>query len=445
MYRSLKTAIVSKTLCIKEIPKLCKSMTCTPVIQQAFSWSVKRQAGKERNFIRSLCWAVWLDAFWVMAAHLGYYACLTARTIILESLITGTDRLTSAVLLFVATCVGEAVFTCYMNHLCSAFSERFQVLMQGAVFARMLRHSPSARKANPPGYVMSVFSVDCTTLSFAVTLIPMPAAGLVVMPVIFYMLVRRIGIEAALACVLWLLLTTAALGFFLARLRTVERVSLKKRDERLKRMLELLNSIRTVKMYAWERDHAKVLEALRADELRCVLKVDVISGVLEVFTGAAGSLLTIIMYATLWLMQPGRILSASESFSSVYLLSLIEAFLNSLPLLMIMTNRMSFAVSRVLRLCCAEESGLDEKQAPEKIQAALPPGGRPLESMMWESAVAWRLWQPFSEAGFSGANVGFSFVRLVLAAGFIRILLPVRSNLAVGLGFLFEDLDLLLP
>ncbi|XP_075730650.1 ATP-binding cassette sub-family C member 3-like [Rhipicephalus microplus] len=237
------------------------------------------------------------------------------------------------------------------------------------VLLQMLRHSPSARKANPPGYVMSVFSVDCTTLSFAVTLIPMPAAGLVVMPVIFYMLVRRIGIEAALACVLWLLLTTAALGFFLARLRTVERVSLKKRDERLKRMLELLNSIRTVKMYAWERDHAKVLEALRADELCCVLKVDVISGVLEAFTGAAGSLLTIIMYATLWLMQPGRILSASESFSSVYLLSLIEAFLNSLPLLMIMTNRMSFAVSRVLRLCCAEESGLDEKQAPEKIQA----------------------------------------------------------------------------
>ncbi|KAL1429322.1 hypothetical protein MTO96_016370 [Rhipicephalus appendiculatus] len=275
-----------------------------------------------------------------MVAHLGYYACLTARTIILESLIAGTESLSSAVLLFVATCVGEAVFTCYMNHLCSAFSERFQVLMQGAVFARMLRHSPSARKANPPGYVMSVFGVDCTTLSFAVTLIPMPAAGLVVMPVIFYMLVRRVGIEAAMACVVWLLLTTAALGFFLARLRAVERVSLKKRDERLKRMLELLNSIRTVKMYAWERNHAKVLEALRADELRCVLKVDIISGVLEAFTGAAGSLLTIIMYATLWLMQPSRMLSASESFSSVYLLSLVEAFLNSLPLLMIMTNRL---------------------------------------------------------------------------------------------------------
>ncbi|XP_075526534.1 ATP-binding cassette sub-family C member 3-like [Dermacentor variabilis] len=186
---------------------------------------------------------------------------------------------------------------------------------------------------------MSVFSVDCTTLSFGVTLIPMPAAGLLVMPLIFYMLVRRVGIEAAMACAVWLLLTTAALGFLLARLRAVERVSLQKRDERLKHLLELLNSIRTVKMYAWERNHAKVLHALRSEELSCVLKVDIISGVLEAFTGAAGSLLTIIMYATLWLLQPARTLSASESFSSVYLLSLVEAFLNSLPLLMIMTNR----------------------------------------------------------------------------------------------------------
>ncbi|KAH6923057.1 hypothetical protein HPB50_021387 [Hyalomma asiaticum] len=318
VYLCLKTLIVSRKVNIDEIPKLSKSMICTPAIWRAFTWSAKRRPPeKQGNVIHSVCWAVCLDAFWVMIAHLGYYACLTSRTLVLESLIAGTGSLSSMVLLFVATCVGEATFTCYMNHLCSAFSERFQVLMQGAVFARVLRHSPSARKANPPGYVMSVFGVDCTTLSFAVTLIPMPAAGLVVMPVIFYMLVKRVGIEAALACAIWVLLTTAALGFFLARLRAVERVSLKKRDERLKRMLELLNSIRTVKMYAWECNHAKVLEALRADELRCVLKVDIISGVLEAFTGAAGSL-------------------------------------------------MSFALSRVVRLCSADENGWEEEEIPVK-------------------------------------------------------------------------------
>ncbi|XP_070397445.1 multidrug resistance-associated protein 1-like isoform X3 [Dermacentor albipictus] len=365
MYRSLRTLIISKTVDLSEIPKLGKSMICTPAIKEAYRWSVKGgRTKKESSSIHSVFWAVWLDAFWVLMTHLGYYACLTARSIVLESLIAGTGSLSSMALLFVATCVGEASLTCCMNHLCSAFSERFQVLMQGAVFARMLRHSATARRFNPPGYIMSVFSVDCTTLSFGVTLIPMPAAGLLVMPLIFYMLVRRVGIEAAMACAVWLLLTTAALGFLLAKLRAVERVSLQKRDERLKHVLELLNSIRTVKMYAWERNHAKVLQALRSEELRCVLKVDIISGVLEAFTGAAGSLLTIIMYGTLWLLQPTRMLSASASFSSVYLLSLVEAFLNSLPLLMIMTNRMSFAMSRVVKLCCAEESGCEEEAMP---------------------------------------------------------------------------------
>ncbi|XP_070397448.1 uncharacterized protein [Dermacentor albipictus] len=279
MYRSLRTLIISKTVDLSEIPKLGKSMICTPAIKEAYRWSVKGgRTKKESSSIHSVFWAVWLDAFWVLMTHLGYYACLTARSIVLESLIAGTGSLSSMALLFVATCVGEASLTCCMNHLCSAFSERFQVLMQGAVFAR--------------------------------------------------------------------------------------RVSLQKRDERLKHVLELLNSIRTVKMYAWERNHAKVLQALRSEELRCVLKVDIISGVLEAFTGAAGSLLTIIMYGTLWLLQPTRMLSASASFSSVYLLSLVEAFLNSLPLLMIMTNRMSFAMSRVVKLCCAEESGCEEEAMP---------------------------------------------------------------------------------
>ncbi|XP_077497103.1 multidrug resistance-associated protein 1-like isoform X2 [Amblyomma americanum] len=372
MYRSLKTIIVSKAADIKQFPKVSKRMLCAPATKEAFDWPVEgRRAERASHFTRSVFRLVWVDAFWVIMTHLGYYACLTARTLLLESLIAGTGHLSSTVVLFVATCVGEAALTCYMNHLCSAFSERFQVLMQGVVFARMLRHSATARQANPPAYVMSVFGVDCTTLSFGVTLIPMPAAGIFVLPLVFYMLFRRVGLEASLACAAWLLLTMVALCFALARLRTIERTSLKQRDERLRRMLELLNSIRTLKMYAWERGHARTLGLLRGQELRCVLQVDVICGVLEALTGAASSLLTIIMYGTLWILDSAQVLSASASFSSVYLLSLIEAFLNSLPLLMIMANRMTFAMSRVMKLCCAEEMEWDEPDtAPEKNREA---------------------------------------------------------------------------
>ncbi|XP_075526259.1 uncharacterized protein LOC142557967 [Dermacentor variabilis] len=85
MYRSLRTLIISKTVDLSEIPKLSKSMICTPAIKEAYRWSVKGgRTKKESSFIHSVFSAVWLDAFWVVITHLGYYACLTARSVVLE-------------------------------------------------------------------------------------------------------------------------------------------------------------------------------------------------------------------------------------------------------------------------------------------------------------------------------------------------------------------------
>ncbi|KAH6921703.1 hypothetical protein HPB50_004172 [Hyalomma asiaticum] len=63
------------------------------------------------------------------------------------------------------------------------------------------------------------------------------------------------------------------------------------------------------------------------------------------------------MYIALALLEPTRLLSASEAFSCVYLLSLIEAFCTTLDTGMKSMNETNVALGRIVALCTAEEAG----------------------------------------------------------------------------------------
>ncbi|KAH8029711.1 hypothetical protein HPB51_003068 [Rhipicephalus microplus] len=117
--------------------------------------------------------------------------------------------------------------------------------------------------------------------------------------------------------------------------------------------------------------------------------------------------LTLIMYSTLALLDPKRLLTASEAFSSAYLLSLIENFCASLTLAMRAMNGTNLSLGRVVALCTAEVSSADfgigvdssvqeaKSRRPgaarthftqshtnfhEKLAAAFPAGARPVDA-----------------------------------------------------------------
>ncbi|XP_049276143.1 ATP-binding cassette sub-family C member 2 [Rhipicephalus sanguineus] len=135
---------------------------------------------------------------------------------------------------------------------------------------------------------------------------------------------------------------------------------MKLRDDRLKSMLDLLSSIRTVKMYAWEQSHLDSLKRLRERELKHVLKVNIINGTVDAIYSALSSVMIIVMYGSLALLDPTRLLTASEAFTCIYLLSIIEGFCAVLTIAMRTINATGISLTRAVKLCTAEEATDDQ-------------------------------------------------------------------------------------
>ncbi|KAG0414978.1 hypothetical protein HPB47_007859 [Ixodes persulcatus] len=171
----------------------------------------------------------------------------------------------------------------------------------------MTRLSPSSRAQYPAGQIVSILGVDCMQLSFSITMFPLPVIGVVCSPLIFYMLSARVGVWPAVSV-------------------------MKGRDDRLKRVADLLSSIRLVKMYAWEDAYMNSVKDLREKEMVPIFQVNLLDGFIDSLYSASTSVLTIILFGTLAALDPTRILTPALSFSCIYILSLTDMVTNSASL-----------------------------------------------------------------------------------------------------------------
>lgn len=350
--------IISKTKTnVSLFPKPSLHYQCARMVEALY-----RKVGKgapsrsKRHFLNSVWSVMWADFLWITAVCMANSLNNLARALVLEALIAGTSSMSSMVLLFAATCIAEGAFASYQANLTYRVSERIQVLCQGAILRKVMSYSATARASTSTGYIVSVISVDCVLISMSTQLLLLPLTTMLTMPLALYMLTVRVGLVPGLSCAAFFLVGFGGFWIAIAVYHRMQKRSMKLRDDRLKQMLDLLSSIRTVKMYAWENSHMERLKLLREEELKQVLKVNILNGVIDAFYSAASSLLVIVMYGTLALIDPTRLLSPSESFSSVYLLSIIENFYANLTLIMRTINVAGIAANRVISLCTAEET-----------------------------------------------------------------------------------------
>lgn len=68
------------------------------------------------------------------------------------------------------------------------------------------------------------------------------------------------------------------------------------RDERLKRMSDLLSSVRLVKMYAWEEAYIKTMKQLRDIELVPVFMENILDGLVDSLYSSSSSMVSFQTY-----------------------------------------------------------------------------------------------------------------------------------------------------
>ncbi|KAH7942119.1 hypothetical protein HPB49_020752 [Dermacentor silvarum] len=136
------------------------------------------------------------------------------------------------VALFLASCAAEFLLGCVEADRSHILSARAKSLCQGAVFTKMTKMSPCALPSYPAGHIISLVAVDCSRLSVAVA--GMPKLGM-----------------------------------------------LKWHDARLKKITDVLSSVRLLKFYAWEETFADSVTELRGHEVNEQFASNLVDGFLD--------------------------------------------------------------------------------------------------------------------------------------------------------------------
>ncbi|XP_072141357.1 uncharacterized protein [Dermacentor andersoni] len=218
----VKTGLLSK-YDERDILPLVKRLKCRRLVAllpplTKYKWMGPNAKGRVFcSFVRVL----WHEALWIPLTGLAYYAALIVRVPLLESLIddVGSREAKALTVLFLSSCVAEVCLFGFLEYVALRFSTQLKILMQAALFTKTTRMTARALSEAPAGYLVSLVAVDCEQLHTVMVLSSHTLSGLLCLPVLLWMLSRRVGTLPVVACVAWPL-AVFALSALVSRLQT---------------------------------------------------------------------------------------------------------------------------------------------------------------------------------------------------------------------------------
>ncbi|XP_072382028.1 ATP-binding cassette sub-family C member 4-like isoform X2 [Diabrotica undecimpunctata] len=202
---------------------------------------------------------------------------------------------------------------------------RARAACSALVYRKLLKLSQASLNKTPGGKMVNLLSNDLQRFDTAslylhfIWVMPFQAA------ICFYIMYQSVGI-AALAGTAFMLVEGIAMQGYLSRLQGKLRSKIaEKTDFRVKLMNELVAGIKVIKMYAWEKYFAKVVEAARTNELKSIAATSQIRGfhtALMVITERISLYVTIVTRVLL-----GNKLTASQVFTVAQLFNSLQAYL----------------------------------------------------------------------------------------------------------------------
>ncbi|XP_077495367.1 ATP-binding cassette sub-family C member 3-like isoform X2 [Amblyomma americanum] len=344
---------------LAQLPMLRRGVRCKPLVLTLSSRLREShiRPGRRQAFMTTFLRVLWVDFVRISLSTVGYYACIFARIPAMELLINSCSGvgMQAAILLFSATTVFELLITTYQLDILAVLACRVRTMLQGLVFQKVTAMSALTRARYPVGHIASLLSVDCWRVCVCSFPAPLPLFGALLLPVVFWMLAARAGVGPSLCCAAWtvLMLCLPLLSPLLQN--WIWAKATRARDERLKATTDLLSAIRVVKMYAWEDALQERVLRYRDAEIKWLFRVNMLDAILDSVCSSTSSVLTIILFFTLPLLEPGIVLTPALSFSCVSLLYITDLTMSGCGQALRNMSQGSLALKRIADFCTAEE------------------------------------------------------------------------------------------
>ncbi|XP_066545948.1 multidrug resistance-associated protein 1 [Amia ocellicauda] len=273
-----------------------------------------------------------------------------------------------AALMFLLSCL-QSLFNHQYMYSCFTVGMRVKTAVMGLVYRKSLVINSAARRTCTVGEIVNLVSADTQKLmDFVVYFNAVWLAPIEVALCLFF-LWQHLG-PSALAGIATVILIFPLNGFIAKKRSKLQEVQMKHIDGRIKLMNEILNGIKILKFYAWEKAFLERVLGYREKELKALKKSQILYSISIASFNSSSFLIAFAMFGVYVMIDEKNVLDAQKVFVSMALINILKTPLSQLPFAMSTTMQAIVSLKRLGKFLCQEEL------KPESVERApLSPEG----------------------------------------------------------------------
>uniref|UniRef100_A0A6Q2YZ46 ABC-type glutathione-S-conjugate transporter n=1 Tax=Esox lucius TaxID=8010 RepID=A0A6Q2YZ46_ESOLU len=237
-----------------------------------------------------------------------------------------------ATLMFLLSCLQSLLNHQYM-YTCFTVGMRVKTAVMGLVYRKSLVINSASRRTCTVGEIVNLVSADTQKLMDFVVYFNAVWLAPIEIALCLFFLWQHLG-PSALAGIATVILIFPLNGF-IAKKRSKLQVQMKYMDGRIKLMNEILNGIKILKFYAWEKAFLEQVLGYREKELKALKKSQILYSI-SILTNC-------------------NVLDAQKVFVSMALINILKTPLSQLPFAMSTTMQAIVSLKRLGKYLCSEE------------------------------------------------------------------------------------------
>uniref|UniRef100_A0A182NES5 ABC-type glutathione-S-conjugate transporter n=1 Tax=Anopheles dirus TaxID=7168 RepID=A0A182NES5_9DIPT len=232
----------------------------------------------------------------------------------------------------------------YYNTFLSGF--RIRTGLVSAIYRKALRISSAAKKDTTVGEIVNLMAVDAQRFFELTSYMHILWSGILIIALCVYLLYDILG-AAVFAGLGVMILITPVSGVIATKMRDAQVAQMKIKDDRVKKMNEILGGIKVLKLYAWEPSFQDNILTVRTEEIGILKRMAYYgAGIYFTFT-IAPFLVTLVSFAVYVLVDEDNILDPQTAFVSLALFNILRFPLGMLPMMVTFSMQAWVSVKRI--------------------------------------------------------------------------------------------------
>ncbi|EYC24578.1 hypothetical protein Y032_0013g1981 [Ancylostoma ceylanicum] len=209
-------------------------------------------------------------------------------------------------------------------HLMFRLGMNIRSVLTSAVYSKAMNLSNNARKNRTTGEIVNLMSVDIQRLQDMTTFVMLfwSAPLQVLLSIVF--LWRILGV-AVIAGLMILVAMVPFNSYISVKMRDCQVTQMKHKDERMKLMSEILNGIKVLKLYAWEKSMQSTVLNIREREIDVLKRLAFLNAATTLSWACAPFLVAVLSFAVFVTIDPdNNILTPQVTFVALALFNILR-------------------------------------------------------------------------------------------------------------------------